>query len=247
MRPQIEWNRREGGARRYEFSGASVLLAGATGGIGAELAGEFAARGADLTLVGRSGDKLGALPVAGARSALDLRSPEACEEAIGTAVARHGRLDAVVNATGVVAFGSVDELSIDALEELLLTNTVIPVLLAKAALPHLSTGGVIVNIPGVIAEANVAGMAAYGASKAAVSAFDQALAREARRRKVRVIDARPPHTETELSDHPIEGTAPRMGAGLPPRHVAERICDAIAEGTTDLPSTAFAETAGARP
>ena len=74
----------------------------------------------------------------------------------------------------------------------------------------------IVNISGVIAEQGLAGMAAYGASKAAVRSFDEALAREARRRKIRVIDARPPHTETGLATRPIAGQAPRMPVGLDP-------------------------------
>ena len=98
----------------------------------------------------------------------------------------------------------------------------------------------IVNISGVIAERNLAGMAAYGASKAALRAFDEALAREARRRKVRVIDARPPHTETGLADRPVEGSAPTMPTGLDPAFVATVIVDAIAGDTVDLPSGAFA-------
>lgn len=56
------------------------------------------------------------------------------------------------------------------------------------------------NLSGVIAEQNRPGMAAYGASKAAVRAFDQALPREARGARIRVLDARPPHTETGLAD-----------------------------------------------
>lgn len=74
--------------------------------------------------------------------------------------------------------------------------------------------GVIVNISGVIAEQNLPGMVAYGASKAAVRSFDEALAREARRKKIRVIDARPPHTETGLADRPVEGQAPKMPRAL---------------------------------
>ena len=89
-----------------------------------------------------------------------------------------------------------------AMEELFLTNTFVPIALAKAALTHLRPGGVIVNISGVIAEQNLPGMAAYGASKA-VASFDEALAREARRAKVRVIDARP-LTETGLAGRAIE-------------------------------------------
>ena len=83
-------------------------------------------------------------------------------------------------------------------------------------------------------------MAAYGASKAAVRSFDEALRREARRRRLRVIDARPPHTETGLASRPLEGTAPTLPEGLAPAEVAATICDALAGGADDLPSTAFA-------
>ena len=193
-----------------------------------------------LTLVSRSAERLGALALPGARTALDLRSPEACAAAVAAAVANCGRLDIVINAVGVVAFGPVDELSIDTMEELFLTNTFVPIMLARAALPALSSGGAIVNISGVIAETNLPGMAAYGASKAALRSFDQALSREARRRSVRVLDARPPHTETGLADRPLAGAAPRMPAGLAPEHVAKVICDALERGDADLPSTAFA-------
>ncbi len=100
-------------------------------------------------------------------------------------------------------------------------------------------GGAVVNISGVIAERNLPGMAVYGASKAEVRAFDEPLAREARRAKVRVIDARPPHTETGLAQHPIAGEAPSMPTGLAPGHVAAVICDALEHGVTDLPSSRF--------
>ncbi len=223
----------------HPLSGASVLLAGATGGLGRALGAELHRRGASLTLVARDAVRLDALQLAGARVALDLRSPEACAAAVSAAVDQCGRLDIVVNAVGVVAFGSIDELSIDTMEELFLTNTFVPIMLARAALPVLQPGGAIVNISGVIAEVNLPGMAAYGASKAAVRSFDEALAREARRRKVRVLDARPPHTETGLAEHPLAGTAPRMPPGLEPALVATVICDALESATSDLPSTAF--------
>lgn len=219
--------------------GSSVLIAGATGGLGSAIARDLAERGATLTLVARSRDRLAALDVVGHRVALDLRDPAACHAAVNAAVGHAGHLDVVVNAVGVVAFGSVEELSIDAMEELFLTNTFVSICLAQAALAVLGEGGVIVNISGVIAEQNLAGMAAYGASKAAVRSFDEALGREARRRRVRVIDARPPHTETGFAGRAIEGQAPRMPTGLDPVAVAATICDAIAGDATDLPSTAF--------
>ncbi len=224
---------------RCPLHGASVLLAGATGGLGRAIGTEMTRRGAALTLVSRGVERLGALDLPGARVALDLRAPEACAAAVAAAVAQCGRLDVVINAVGVVAFGSLDELSVDTMEELFLTNTFVAIMLARAALRVLQPGGAIVNISGVVAEMNLPGMAAYGASKAAVRSFDQALAREARRRDVRVLDARPPHTETGLAEHPLAGTAPRMPAGLSPEHVAKVICDALEAGSSDLPSTAF--------
>lgn len=221
------------------LAGSSVLVAGATGGLGSAIARDLAARGAVLTLVSRRPDRLDAVGVPGHRVALDLRVPSSCHAAVSAAVQHAGRLDVVVNAVGVVAFGPLEALSVDVMEELFLTNTFVPIMLAQAALRVLQPGGVIVNISGVIAEQNLPGLAAYGASKAAVRSFDEALAREARRRRIRVIDARPPHTETGLAERAIQGQAPPMRPGLAPEVVAATICAAIAGDVSELPSTAF--------
>ncbi len=223
----------------YPLAGSSVLLAGATGGLGRAIGAELARRGATLTLVARDAGRLEQLDLPGARRSLDLRTPDACAAAVEAALGHAGRLDVVVNAVGVVAFGPVEELSIDVMEELFLTNTFVPIMLARAALPVLAERGAIVNLSGVIAEQNLPGMAAYGASKAAVRAFDEALAREVRRRKLRVLDARPPHTETGLAGRALEGVAPRFPAGLAPERVAEVLGDALEQGVADLPASAF--------
>ncbi len=217
-----------------------MLVAGATGGLGSAIAANLAERGATLTLVARNTERLAALEVHGRRVSLDLRDPSSCAAAVAAAIDHAGGLDVVVNAVGIVAFGGLDELTFDTLEDLFMTNTFVPIVLAQAALRAIRPGGVIVNISGVIAEQNLPGMAAYGASKAAVMSFDQAIAREARRLKIRVIDARPPHTETGLARHPIEGQAPKMAVGLDPAAVAATICAAIVGDVVDLPSTAFA-------
>ena len=224
---------------QHPLLGQSVLVAGASGGLGTALAVELARRGATLTLAARDNDRLAAVPVDAQRVTLDLRLPDACADAVEVAIAHAGRLDVVINAVGVVAFGNVADLSIDAMEELFLTNTFVPIMLASAAIGRIEPRGAIVNISGVIAEQNLPGMAAYGASKAAVRSFDEAFSREARRTKVRVIDARPGHTETGLADHPIEGVSPKMAEGMPPAHVATVICDALEAGVNELPSSAF--------
>ncbi len=222
-----------------QLDGTRFLVTGATGGLGAPIARRLARAGADLTLVARDRERLDALDVDGRRLAIDLRTPEACESAVAGATER-GPLSGIVNAVGVVAFGPVDELGPDVMEELFLTNTFVPMMLATAALPRFGDeGGVIVNLAGVVAERSFPGMAAYAASKAAVRAFDEGLAAEVRRRKIRVVDARPPHTETGLADRPIAGTAPRFPTGLDPEDVAERIVEAIVADERDLPSSAF--------
>lgn len=91
----------------------------------------------------------------------------------------------------------------------------------------------------MVAEAPTAGLAAYSASKAALHAFVKASAREYKRAGVLLLDARPGHTETELSRHPLAGDAPRFGAGHDPQHVVDRMLAAIEDGETDLPPAAF--------
>jgi cyclic-di-GMP-binding biofilm dispersal mediator protein len=217
---------------QFGFGEKVALVAGGTGGIGSRVAALLESRGAKVTTVSRStgGDN---------HIAADLRSPAAAGDAVEEVVSRHGRLDIVVNAVGVVAFGDAVATSVDTVEEVFLTNTFAHVFLCQAALPAMGKGGVIVAVSGVVAEQNLPGMSVYGASKAAVRSFDEAFAREARRAGIRVIDARPPHTETGLATRAVAGTAPRFPQGLSPDTVASRIVAAIADGETDLPSSAF--------
>ena len=222
----------------FDFAQKIALVAGGTGGLGALIAAELRARGCIVTTVSRA-------PISdAAHISADLRSPDAISAVVNSLVERHGGVDIVVNAMGVVAFGTVDATSIDTIEELFLTNTFAHIFLMKEALKCARQGSVLVGISGVIAEQNLPGMATYGASKAAVRSFNEALTREARRSGIRVIDARPPHTETGLSSRAIAGDPPKFPVGLDPTKVAQRIVRAIADGETDLPSTAFAGLSG---
>ena len=219
----------------FDFAQKIALVAGGTGGLGTLLASDLRSRGCNVTTVSRS------LSSDTAHFSADLRSPEAISAVMNTIVERHGALDIVINAMGVVAFGPLDTTSIDTIEELFLTNTFAHIFLMKEALKCARQGSVLVGISGVIAEQNLPGMATYGASKAAVRSFNEALTREARRSGVRVIDARPPHTETGLASRAIAGDPPKMPAGLAPIKVAQRIVQAIADGETELPSASFSD------
>ena len=95
------------------------------------------------------------------------------------------------------------------------------------------------QLSAVVAERPMPRMAAYSASKAALSAVATALRTELRRSRVDVYDVRPPHTETGLADRPLSGEAPGLPAGLDPADVARRIVDALAAGEHDLGADAF--------
>lgn len=220
-------------ADTLDITGNVALVAGGTGGLGRPIAELLQARGAAVMTVSRSGAE------SDSHISADLRSADEAHRVVAEVVRRAGHIDIVVNAVGVVAFGDVASTSVDTVEELFLTNTFAHMFLCAASLPHIAKGGVIVAISGVVAEQNLPGMAAYGASKAAVRSFNEAFSREARRVGVRVVDARPPHTETGLAARAIAGTAPRFAQGLDPVAVATRIVDAVGDGTTDLPSTSF--------
>jgi cyclic-di-GMP-binding biofilm dispersal mediator protein len=175
----------------------------------------------------------------------DLRDASTATRAVDAAVAAHGRLDGLVVASGIVAFGPATELPDDVLVDLFAVNTLAPIRLLQAAAPHLASSSAdgrspfVVTISAVVAEQPTAGMAAYSASKAALTAFDAAAGRELRRAGVRVIDARPPHTETGLAERPAAGQPPKLPTGLDPDAVAARIVAAIVDNERDLPSSAF--------
>ncbi|MCU0262353.1 MAG: SDR family NAD(P)-dependent oxidoreductase [Candidatus Nanopelagicales bacterium] len=228
-----------------QLDGLSVLVAGATGGLGAPLCRLLAAAGARLTLTGRDGARLDALGLDALCVPRDLRRAGAAEKVVDQAVDRHGHLDGLVFAAGAVAFGPATEMPDQVIIDLFTLNTLAPIRLLRAALPHLqasAAGGgspFVVHISAVVAETPMPGMAAYCASKAGLAAFDAAAARELRRSGIRLIDARPPHTETGLAGRPRFGTAPRLPTGLDPESVADRILAGIVNDETDLPSAAF--------
>ncbi len=202
-----------------QLSGAVVAVVGATGGLGSAIVNALSTRDATVVRVGRRG----AVDVA-----IDLRDSTAGDALVAQCVATHGRLDGVIVAAGIVAFGDLVDTDDVVMEELFITNSLGPMWLAKRAAPALrETGGFFVNVSGVVAESPMPGMAAYSASKAGAAAAMEATRREFRRFKVQVIDVRPPHTETGLADRPLAGTAPKMPTGLAPAVVAERIVLAV--------------------
>jgi len=216
------------------LAGSHVVVVGATGVLGARIAARFTAAGARVSAIVRDHTRLDGASVS--QYALADVTDHA---ALAAAFASVAPFDGVVNATGVVAFGNVTELDDATLARLFAVNAIAPIVMLREAAPHLVDGGFFVNLSGVVAAQPVAGMAAYSASKAAAWAAMTAAARELRRRRIDVIDARPPHTETGLANRPIAGVAPKMPVGLSPDVVAARIVSAVVAGERELPAEAF--------
>ncbi|MTA12887.1 MAG: SDR family NAD(P)-dependent oxidoreductase [Actinobacteria bacterium] len=213
-----------------ELGGSVVVVVGATGALGSLIATELRDRGAVVLGAGRHGPDV----------VCDLRDVDAGHAVVRGALGTQGRLDGVVNAAGIVAFGDLVGTDPVVVEELFLVNALGPLWLAQAVLPTLAERrGFFANISGVVAEQSLANMVPYCASKAAVSHAMPGLRREARRSGVHVLDARPPHTETGLAGRAIAGTAPTFPQGLDPAAVARRIVEAIVADEAELASGAF--------
>ena len=223
-----------------DLTGQAFLVFGATGALGSRIARQLAGRDADVTVSGRSGDALSGLGIDGAHAVpADLREPDAPRSVVEAAIERHGRLDGIVIAAGVVAFGPVTEIDDGTIDDLLLVDFLAPLRVIRAALPALEAGSAILGISAVVAEKPMPNMAVYSAAKAATAALFTAVRTEARRRKIRIVDVRPPHTETGLADRAIAGEPPKLPTGLDPDAVAARIVEALLGKETDVASDAF--------
>lgn len=214
-----------------DIQGARALVVGATGGFGSEIARSLADAGAGLVVHGRNPDRLQALAdeLGAAHVAGDLTEPGVPDRVVDDAATTLGGLDVVVMSAGAVAFGLVAELDEAVLRQVVDLDLVAPILVARAATRHLQKGGVIAQVSAVVADQPMAGLAAYSAAKAGLTAFDTAFRREMRRTGVRVIDARPPHMETGLATRPLAGDPPGLAQGRDPREVADELVAAIAE------------------
>ncbi|MPQ99810.1 SDR family NAD(P)-dependent oxidoreductase [Modestobacter sp. I12A-02628] len=212
-----------------EIQGARVLVSGATGVLGGALARSLAAAGARLVLTGRDDARLQALAAdlggvpAVAADAVDVTALRAV---VDTATAALGGLDALVVASGVVAFGPAADADDAVTEELFAVNTLAPMSLVRAALPQLSDGGAVVLLSAIVADAPTLQMAEYSATKAALSAWASVLRRELRGRSLTVLDVKPPHVDTGLVDRALAGSPPR----LPEGHDQQALVDTILEG-----------------
>ena len=226
------------------LAGKRILVTGATGVLGGLISQKIVQQGGTVVLSARNTPTLAALANRGEVLAVDMALPGA-GAALVNAVVAAGPLDGIVCAHGVVAFGPAAEVTPDTIGRVTAINLNSVIEIVAAATPALRDAAArgaepfILTLSGVISGGAVAGMSVYGSSKSGLRAFVDAAARELRREKIRVVDTRPPHTETGLATRAIAGTAPQFPTGLDPERVAQRIVDAIVNDEKDVPAAAF--------
>jgi NAD(P)-dependent dehydrogenase (short-subunit alcohol dehydrogenase family) len=166
-----------------DLSGRCAIVTGGGKGVGRGITQSFLSAGADVVICGRNTPE--SLPSADGRSAhfvqADVREPEQCARLVEAAVARFGRLDAVVNNAG----GSPEVNAADASprfhESIIRLNLIAPLHVAQAAnavMQKQESGGAIVNISSASGVRPSPGTAAYGAAKAGLIQLSLCLAHE---------------------------------------------------------------------
>jgi len=182
-----------------------AIVTGASKGIGAGIARQLAADGAKVVVNYASSkdgaDKVVADIVAAGGSAVafgaDVTNKGEVEALVKAAIDTFGRLDIVVNNSGVYQFAKIEETTTELYRKQFDINVLGPLLVAAAAAPHLGKGGSIINISSFVTRVLPAESAIYSGTKGALDAITGVLSRELGPRGIRVNSVNPGLIETE--------------------------------------------------
>ncbi|GAB3597511.1 SDR family NAD(P)-dependent oxidoreductase [Microbacterium tumbae] len=193
-----------------DYASQTVLITGASSGIGRSFAAALASRGARLVLVARRVGRLEALAaelradhgVEVAVVPLDVSSPSAGAQ-LKAAVDGHGlAVTSVINNAGFGTFGAFEDEDPDRLAQEIAVDVAAPVQIAAAFLPDLRTagGGFLINVASMAAYTPTPHMAVYGGAKAFVLSFTESLWAELRQTGLTVFALSPGATSTEFNE-----------------------------------------------
>jgi len=191
----------------FDLSGRVAVVTGASRGIGRAIATGLAEAGAAVVAAARNGElcaEVAAEIVAGDGSAVgvsfDLSEPDTHASVIDAAIEHFGRLDILVNNGAILKPHFIEKVTEEELSLLDRTNVRGPLLLSRAAFPHLADSGhgSVVNIGAVAGHNPMKGLGAYGASKAAMISWTRVMAQEWTPRGVRVNGLTPGSVATDM-------------------------------------------------
>ncbi|MFI7617675.1 SDR family NAD(P)-dependent oxidoreductase [Nonomuraea terrae] len=220
---------------RFDLRGRRTLITGAGSGIGRALALELAARQGVLALVGRRPEPLAETAALVAERGgtahpitADLAADGEAERVVETSAAALGGLDILVNNAGNVRAGALEDISVADIRAMVQVNLLAPILATRAALPHLRAAAdrhgqaAVVGVASIAAQVGLPYYAAYGAVKAGVARFDDAMRRELSGSGVHVVTVYPGPVDT-----PMMASA-RPAPGLGRRPVDEVVAEIVA-------------------
>jgi NAD(P)-dependent dehydrogenase (short-subunit alcohol dehydrogenase family) len=184
----------------------TVIVTGASSGIGRAAALLFAAHGALVIAVGRREKELSSLAdeiqAAGGSvriATADLREPSQIEAFVEETFANSGQIDVLVNAAGIIQNGSIETTSLDEWDEMMNINLRSVFYLMQKCVPHLAkTKGSIVNVSSVTGLRAFPNVLAYCVSKAAIDQLTRCTALELAPQGIRVNAVNPGVVETNL-------------------------------------------------
>jgi 3-oxoacyl-[acyl-carrier protein] reductase len=188
-----------------KLAGKVAVVTGASKGIGAAIAKALGAEGASV-VVNYASSKAGADKVVAAITEkggkaiavkADVSKAAEAKALIDDAVKAFGRLDVLVNNSGVYEFASLEELTEESFHRMFNTNVLGLLLVSQAAAKHLPEGGSVINVGSTVTRITPPNTAVYTATKGAVDAITGVLSREFGPRKIRFNSINPGMVETE--------------------------------------------------
>lgn len=176
------------------FNDKTVIITGASEGVGAATARLFADAGANLMLVARGKKNLEAVAQELRDKthveifAMDVSDADACIDVFKKAKFEFGRVDILINNAGCHARGAVADVEHVELAKMVDVNLRAPIVLSRIALPYLEEAGegAIINVGSLAGRTPVPGAATYASTKAGLRAFTLALAEELRGSKTKI-------------------------------------------------------------